>query len=278
MQIGPGESEPPVALILAGGKGIRMRRLSEFLPKCSLVVYDQPLLIRLLGHCATAKVQDVFISTNERFDELIRFICQPLSDRFTFHFRVDRSVKGPVLPVLELVKDIGPRKILFLLADIYLEHDTFFQTLAKGGRENEIVLNTFDQPDTNLIRSGCNVVVKGQTVEQIIEKPTEQMISGSTCWTGFAQLPACFFSHLRGSEHFSQATSTGHVGELFEIFRRNDGTVTHEQEKGLVVNISSPDDLMLVNALELRRIGKLRPQEKGPLLKQLLDIYRGIDA
>jgi NDP-sugar pyrophosphorylase family protein len=251
-----------------------MRRLSEYLPKCSLVVYDQPLLIRLLDHCAKAGVEEVFLSTNQRFDELIQSICKPLSDRFNFHFCVDRSMQGPVLPMLEIIRTIGPKKILFLLADIYSEQDKFFQTLATKNWDNEVVLQVFHQPDANQIPSLCHAVTKGKKVEQLIEKPTPEEIRGELCWTGFAQLPPCFYDFFNEPVNFSLSGLSQHVGELFEIFRRKGGEVIQLLENGSVVNISTPDDLMLANALELRRVGIMRPHEKSSILKQLRKIYK----
>lgn len=64
----PGLAPPPVAVIMAGGRGLRLRPVTDKVPKPLLRVGSCSIVERLIGGLATAGVRDVFLAINYKAD------------------------------------------------------------------------------------------------------------------------------------------------------------------------------------------------------------------
>jgi len=262
---------PEAAVIMAGGKGIRMRRLGEYLPKCALVVYDQPLIIRQIEFCRRAGVKHFLISVGPRFSSLIEAILEPLKNEITITLSVDRLQNGPANALLRLRDQLQERGFFLLLGDIYVQGDDFLSYVAQA-HPDRIVIGTRVEESTDRLRAGCNVVVEGSQVKEIIEKPEPESIVGKLAWTGDSYLPHNFFDYVP-DDFGSTAANVMHLGELLNHARMKGLEIEAFSELSSVVNLTTVDDILVANALEFQRIRNLRPDEKRVTWDRLSRIY-----
>lgn len=274
-----GQSSDSVALILAGGRGIRMRRLGEYLPKCVLTIYDQPLLIRHLEDCRKAGIGKVYISYGAQFEGIIKSIVGQYEKALSSYscprpeitLLLDRELKGPVNGLLLAEPYIRGKATLLFLGDIYLEQHDFVESFANGKSE-EIVLDTYREPQIDKICSGCSVVVENNMVQKILEKPSREDISGDLCWTGLSYLPPHFFGLVdRLNQSFTRQSS--HIGEVYEKLRRQKSPISFFEETGAVINLTTPDDLLRANLFELRKLSALMPS-RFQIFSEVLEILK----
>ena len=62
------------AFLLAAGKGVRLRPLTDRLPKCLLEVQGQPLLGRWLDLCRSAGIREVLVNTHHLADQVVAYL------------------------------------------------------------------------------------------------------------------------------------------------------------------------------------------------------------
>lgn len=89
-------------VIMAGGKGMRLRPLTGTTPKPMLTVGDKPILERILDRCRSAGLRDIFLSVN--------YLASQIQDHFE-----DGSRWGLTIKYLEEVEPLGTAGPLGLL-------------------------------------------------------------------------------------------------------------------------------------------------------------------
>ena len=237
---------------------MRMRRLGEYIPKCSLVVYDQPLLVRHIEYSRRAGIENIYISVSERDESIIHEIIKRISN-VNIQLLVDKEQKGPAWALFKLSKILCDLSCYFLLGDIYLEDDNFILNISEENPDSTI-LNTLIENDRSKMSAGCNVIVKGKKVTKIVEKPPVENIEGNIGWTGVTYLSKSFFATLGCMKEKEFKYSYKHIGELYQHFLELGMPFSHCLEKGRVINLTNPDDLLCANLIEFNKIRKIRPE------------------
>jgi NDP-sugar pyrophosphorylase family protein len=97
------ELDLPV-VIMAGGQGMRLRPLTQATPKPMLTIGHKPILERILDHCVSAGIRDVFLSVN--------YLASQIQDYFG-----DGSRWGLSIQYLEEVDPLGTAGPLGLLPE-----------------------------------------------------------------------------------------------------------------------------------------------------------------
>lgn len=159
------------AVILAAGKGTRMRHLTEALPKPMLRVQGKPILEHILTGLLSAGVREVFIVTGHQ----ARTIEEHFGDGARWNARIvygHQQVQDGTGRAPELAKAfVGESPFILTYGDILVQPDTYGQMLRR-----------FDQGAF----SGLVTVTRGEDVTQgglfffdadfcltrLIEKPT----------------------------------------------------------------------------------------------------------
>ncbi|MBV6418094.1 MAG: N-acetylmuramate alpha-1-phosphate uridylyltransferase [Steroidobacteraceae bacterium] len=121
------------AMILAAGRGERMRPLTDALPKPLLAVRGRPLISHHLAALARAGVRDVVIN----LAWLGQRIREALGDGSAFGLRIEYSDEGAVAfetggGIFRALPLLGDAPFLVVNGDIWTDFDP--ATLAAGGR------------------------------------------------------------------------------------------------------------------------------------------------
>ncbi len=117
------------AMILAAGRGVRMRPLTDACPKSLLEVGGKPLIVRLLQRLARAGFGEAVI--NHAY--LGHMIEAALGDGSRFGLSIRYSPEREALEtaggIAQALPLLGPEPFLVVNADIYSDHD--FSALAQ---------------------------------------------------------------------------------------------------------------------------------------------------
>src|SRR5579859_6481817 len=121
------------AIILAGGSGTRLLGPAAGLPKCLLSVYDRPLILYQLEHCALAGVTEVLISVAARFETVVTAVLRrsEIPSGLIVRCVVEEVPLGPVGGLIALRPLIGCESVLVVLGDLYFERPVGFQRLRR---------------------------------------------------------------------------------------------------------------------------------------------------
>ena len=163
------------AVILAAGKGTRMRELTNELPKPMLKVHGKPILEHIIDGLKTAGVHDIFIVTGFRADVIEEYF----GDGKKFGVRVaygrqlvqDGTGKAP-----ELAKEfVGVSPFLLTYGDILVKPETY-QRMVHRYNEHYFsgVLTVTGSEDVT--KGGLIFFDQKFCVTRVVEKPSAEKI------------------------------------------------------------------------------------------------------
>lgn len=166
---------PNVAVIMAGGRGTRLGKLTERVPKPMLEVAGRPILERIVQKLVGHGIRNIAISVNYLADVII----DHFGDGSEFDCRIDYLREQPDRPLgtggsLALLEQVGlqpDEAILVLngdvitdapLADVIGHHDEL-------GADVTVCTTSYD----HTIPFGVVASTTENRIEEILEKPTE---------------------------------------------------------------------------------------------------------
>ena len=159
------------AIILAAGKGTRMRDLTDEQPKPMLKVQGKPILEHIIEGLVAADIREIFIVTGFRAEIIERFFGdgKGWNARFGYGRQVvqDGTGKAP-----ELAKEfVGTDSFLLTYGDILVKPETYQQMLARfhGGQFSGLVTVT---PGQDVTKGGLNFFDESFCLTRLVEKPT----------------------------------------------------------------------------------------------------------
>ena len=119
------------AVILAAGKGTRMRELTRKLPKSMLRVQDQPILEHIVAGILTAGVREIFIVTGWQAEVIERHFGD--GKKWGAHIAFGRQlVQDGTGRAPELAKEfVGDSPFLLTYGDILVPPETYSQMLRR---------------------------------------------------------------------------------------------------------------------------------------------------
>ena len=179
------------AVILAAGKGTRMRELTNELPKPMLRVQGKPILEHILTGLVASGIREVFIVTGFRAEVIEEYF----GDGAKWGVRIaygrqlvqDGTGKAP-----ELAKDfVGSDSFLLTYGDILVKAETYQRMLARFAEANFAGLVTVTGSE-DVTKGGLNFFDNDFCLTRLVEKPTAAQVEelrregwlkpGQTAW------------------------------------------------------------------------------------------------
>ena len=163
------------AVILAAGKGTRMRDLTNAVPKPMLKVQGKPILEHILDGLRSAGIRDMFIVTGYRAEAIENYFGQ--GDRWGLRLSYGRQIvqdgtgKAP-----EVAKDfIGTDDFILTYGDILVRPETYQQMIARFQESDfsGVVTVTAGQDVT---KGGIDLFDDAFCLKRVVEKPTPAQI------------------------------------------------------------------------------------------------------
>lgn len=159
---------PNSAVIMAGGKGTRLRPITEHLPKPMIQVAGRPILERLVLHVVGNGIRHIYLSINylghmveEHFGDGSRFGCK------IEYLREDRALGTG--GALGLLPKIPEHPILVMNGDVVTQAD--LGAMLRFHEHNKHVATMGVREYVHTVPFGCVEVAEGR-LTQLVEKPT----------------------------------------------------------------------------------------------------------
>ncbi len=163
------------AVILAAGKGTRMRELTNELPKPMLPVQGRPILQHIVEGIASAGVREIFIVTGFRAEVIESYF----GDGAKWNVRIvygrqevqDGTGKAP-----EVAKDfVGSSPFILTYGDILVKPETYRQIVhrfEKGGFAGVVTVTRGE----DVTKGGLNFFDEQFCLKRIVEKPSGEQL------------------------------------------------------------------------------------------------------
>ncbi len=156
------------AVLLAAGKGTRMKELTNELPKPMLEVHGKPILLHIVEGLRAAGVTDFCIIIGYRADVVRDFF----GDGSRFGVRVSYAtqvVQDGTGKVVELAKDFaGSDAFVLSYGDILIDPENYTRLTELGEAEGIV---TVKHNEGEIAKGGCVVVNDRFELTDLIEKP-----------------------------------------------------------------------------------------------------------
>ncbi|QDT03501.1 D-glycero-alpha-D-manno-heptose 1-phosphate guanylyltransferase [Rubripirellula lacrimiformis] len=166
-------SLPNAAMILAGGKGTRLGKITQNLPKPMVQVAGRPILERIVLHFVGAGVRKIYLSVNhlaevieDHFQDGSRFGCEitylreqePLGTGGSLALLKDQNLQAPLIA---------------MNGDLIAEFDVQRMLETHSEDNNQITVGT--RTYTHEVPFGC-LQLKGNRIARLVEKPAHREI------------------------------------------------------------------------------------------------------
>jgi len=159
------------AVILAAGKGTRMRELTNALPKPMLHVQGRPILEHILAGLKSAGIREAFIVTGYRAETIEGHFGtgERLGMRIAYGRQVvqDGTGKAP-----ELAREfVGSDPFLLTYGDILVAPETYAQMVQRfdEGKFSGVITVT---PGEDVTKGGLNLFDDDFCLTRVVEKPS----------------------------------------------------------------------------------------------------------
>jgi dTDP-glucose pyrophosphorylase len=163
------------AVILAAGKGTRMRELTNELPKPMLQVQGRPILEHIVEGIVSAGVREMFIVTGFRADVIEGHFGSGVkwNARIAYGRQVvqDGTGKAP-----EVAKEfVGSSPFLLTYGDILVKPETYRQMVHRFSENNFASVITVTR-GADVTQGGLNFFDEQFCLTRVIEKPSREQL------------------------------------------------------------------------------------------------------
>jgi NDP-sugar pyrophosphorylase family protein len=160
---------PNWAVVMAGGRGERLRPLTDSIPKPMVKVAGRPILERIVLHLVGCGIRTIFISVNYMADVIEEHFCDGASFGCSIEYLRERMPLGTG-GSLSLLPQMPSHPTLVLNGDLVTQFDVT-RMLAfhdEGGYRATVGIHEY----SHTVPLGV-VEIEGDRVIQIREKPTQ---------------------------------------------------------------------------------------------------------
>lgn len=235
------------ALILAGGLGVRMGKLSKNLPKCLLKIGGRMIIHNLVNSLIIAGFSDIIVSTRREFvaileNALAEYRKLGCNIRIIENNEHKKSAVHALAKISKLIEIKEP--FLLLLSDIFYLGNPFVNLSFNPGKdilygaEPGYLLNKARE---GIIKKGCQ-----EKVVRIIK--FTQADPNDLRWSGMAICGKLFWRDL--TNFIANGSKSTHLN-LEDIFqnRVNNGRGVYAVETTNFINVNRPRDLIATRIL-----------------------------
>jgi dTDP-glucose pyrophosphorylase len=167
------------AVILAAGRGTRMRDLTQEMPKPMLKVQDKPILQHILEGLLSAGIRDFCIVTGFRADVIENYF----EDGKKFGVRIEyarQEVQDGTGRAPELAKGfVGADPFLLTYGDILVRPETYGEMIDRlqSGHFDGVITVT---PGEDVTKGGLNFFDSAFCLQRVVEKPSPAEVESYT--------------------------------------------------------------------------------------------------
>ena len=245
-----------MGVILAAGKGTRMRPFSTHYPKPLLPVLGKPLIVHQIEIMRGLGVRDVVIVIGHLGHEVV----QRLGDGSRFGMQFRYVEQEEMLGIAHAVSRLDPhvdRPFFLFLGDIFFETENLASMAERfgGAQQTAAVLAVRREPDPAAIRRNFTVEVgvDGRHVVRVVEKPRFPKTDLKGC--GIYLFDPAFFDAVRRTPR-TALREEYEITDAIQIFIEDGYRVEAAEVIRQDLNVSYARDLLGLNLHLLARSGQ----------------------
>ncbi len=238
------------AVVMAGGKGTRLRPITYSIPKPVVPIAGKPCMLYLLDSYYSAGIKDVIVTTGYKFSSLITSIIENRHNDQAILFSVEKEpagTAGSVKMVSNFIDDtfiVGSGDILsdFNISEILDFH-------RKNKAMITIVLTEVDDP-----RQFGIVEMENNRIIRFLEKPEKDQTFSRIASTGIYVLEPEVLNYIKTIPYDV-------ANDLFPELMKNNIDIYGYMGKGVWLDTGRPNDLITANQIMVEKYGKSNDED-----------------
>lgn len=243
-----------IGVILAAGKGARMFPFSEQHPKPILPILNRPLIARQIEVMRDLGLRTIYVVVGHLGYQIARVLGSGNELGVDLHLIGQESTLGLAHAVGSL-ESYMQAPFLLMLGDIHFHLKAPLRPLLDDvldGRCNASLISMYD-PDPAMVRR--NFVIQADAagrVSRVIEKP--RYVDSQLKGCGLYVFDQHIFDAIRRTPRTAMRDEY-EITTSIQILIDDGYVVNHQPIVERDLNLTKPDDLLLINLLELKRQG-----------------------
>lgn len=224
-----GEDTGKTAVILAGGRGTRLRPYTTVLPKPLMPIGDYPILEVIIRQLAASGVKRIILAVNHQAEIIKSYFNSGTKWGIDIEYSLEKTPLGTMGP-LKLLDGKLPEHFMVLNGDVLTDLDfaDFHDRHARSGSMFTIAAHE------RVVRSEFGVLeVESDKLVGFQEKPEQRHLVSM----GVYMLSRPVLSYIQNGGPFG-------FDDLMHALIRNGKDVTVQRHGGLWLDIGRPDDYM----------------------------------
>jgi dTDP-glucose pyrophosphorylase len=155
------------AVVLAAGRGTRMKSLTDDCPKPMIPLSGRPLLAHLIERMEDAGIREILLITGYKAHVIEDYFREHSPAQAVLSYRLQEPQNGTGQAALLGREFVGSQPFLLTFGDILVDAGVYREMFRSfAGAEAVLAVNPVDDP-----YQGAAVYVAGGRVTQLIEKP-----------------------------------------------------------------------------------------------------------
>ncbi len=239
------------ALILAGGRGTRLRPLTHTKNKHLLPIGNTPMILRVIQDAIDLGIKEIIININKNDQEIPSVLGNGEKYGVKFHYIQQPEPNGMMYPIKLAQEIIGNENFLFSAGDNILAGGLkkhFYDFKTKNSDAHVLVVKRDDYQ-----QFGVAVVKEGQIIKTI-EKP-KKFISNLVLTAIYFFTPKVFkaFDHIKPIDPKGDGKFEYYPPPVINWLVQNNYKFTASEITGWWKDTGRPMDLILANEFVLNK-------------------------
>jgi NDP-sugar pyrophosphorylase family protein len=157
------------AILLAAGKGTRLRPLTDNIPKVMIPINGKPLIEYHLEQLARGGISNIFINLHHLPEKIKEFVADGKKWGINVNYSYEPEILGTAGAVKKLEKKLGSEPFLVVYGDNFLEidyKDLIQYSKRKNGTGTVVIFEKEDVSGSGILEIG-----DGDEILRFVEKP-----------------------------------------------------------------------------------------------------------
>ena len=237
------------AVILAATEGMRMRPLSQFIPKVLLPVFGKPIILHHLDSLERIGVKHCIITLEPRLGPLVETaVCSCFKGEMEvqFYYQEKRGGLGYAILCCEKLIDLKSNGFIFVFGDEYNTDQSFYNFLSQNSTDLDGLIGIrraqLQSEITGTATMDLNFVTK--KVSSYFEKPSQQQIINKYCTSGRYFFQADLLKHLHDLEHSPETFIKGEhsIGRAISQYIQEGARISFVEDMERHVHFTTIED------------------------------------
>lgn len=181
-------------VLLAAGKGTRLRPLTDEMPKVMIPIGGKPILEHHVEHLAGAGIREIFINLHHLPDRITSHFGDGKKWGVRIRYSFEPELMGTAGAVKKLEAELRGGPFLVVYGDNYLEMDLSGFIEASAARDGVGTIAVFEKAD--VIGSGILELGKDDEVVRFKEKPAPDEVFSHWVSAGLFYFRPAIFEYI----------------------------------------------------------------------------------